>query len=322
MRSRRHQDLAHSVAAHMRLRFRTRNLLIVMALFALCLAVWPALWKHWAVYSVVRHLDDSGTKVRDASVALTDWGDGSVPALVELLKHDDFYVRIVAADSLRKLGPEARSAVEDLTRALSDKNHRVRYAAAKALGAIGPDAKTTVPDLIVALGDSEPSVQFAAVEALRRLGIHAEGALPELQVLATNKHSAVHNFARDAVFIITLSLAIKGGNLESVRPYFTTAGLPGDVGVSADELEELLTHNKSEDFNYYFSEDPHRSKVLFECPVQGKQASEVANVFVIGERIGEGSIGVPPPWRIVRVTTDPAEAESLVGPRVPGIPFR
>lgn len=180
----------------MRFRFTIRSLLIATTFVAVCLVVcWPALRKQWLVNSVTRHLGDSNRKVRTAAQALSDWGDHSIPALIELLQHDDLYVRIVAAESLGKLGPDAVAAVPDLTIALSDENFRVRYAAAHT----------------------------------------------------------------------------------------------------------------------------HRSKVLFLCPLRSGSVSEV---FIIGDRIGEGSIGSPAPWRVVRVTTDQIEAESLIGPKASATSIR
>ena len=106
------------------LRFSIRTLLIAFVLVALGIVSWPAIWKQWAVYSVDRKGADY---VRPAAEALLDHGEHSIPVFAELLKHNDMYVRIVAADQLRELGPDATDAVDVLVAGLHDPGFPVAW---------------------------------------------------------------------------------------------------------------------------------------------------------------------------------------------------
>ena len=75
-------------------------------------------------------------------------GSAAVPKVVELLGDADPKVRVQAAKTLAKIGPDARAAVEDLTELLKDENEEVRKAAARALGQIGPAAENSVEALL------------------------------------------------------------------------------------------------------------------------------------------------------------------------------
>ena len=72
--------------------------------------------------------------------------------------------------ALGAIGPEARSAVKDLTAALADPIWEVRRQAPVSLGRIGPDARAAVPALQKATADKHSLVQKAAKEALKQIG--------------------------------------------------------------------------------------------------------------------------------------------------------
>ena len=94
--------------------------------------------------------------------------DYSVPSLVKTLKEDkDPNMRYWAAESLGKFGPEARSAVSDLSEALKDDSKMVRMGVAYALGEIGgADAIAALQD---ATKDPEKEVRDAALLALKQM---------------------------------------------------------------------------------------------------------------------------------------------------------
>lgn len=56
-----------------------------------------------------------------------------------------------------------------LARALKDEDENIRFTAAEALGRIGPDAKSAIPDLSDALMDEDEDVRYWATEALWRI---------------------------------------------------------------------------------------------------------------------------------------------------------
>lgn len=95
--------------------------------------------------------------------------DGVVPTLIDLLesrkpqpktKPSDVAFSVLshaelAARLLGIIGPEAKSAVPALIKALKNGDRRLRGAAAETLGMIGPDAKAAIPALTAVLGDKD-----------------------------------------------------------------------------------------------------------------------------------------------------------------------
>lgn len=63
----------------------------------------------------------------------------SVPAIANLLRRPEPFLRMVAVRSLAAFGKEAHSAVPGLTEALNDSNGLVRFAATNALREIAPE---------------------------------------------------------------------------------------------------------------------------------------------------------------------------------------
>ncbi len=125
-----------------------------------------------AVPVLVRALHDSDLRIRwFAAESLALMGPASkaaVPALIEALRSrdvaaagvfrgvgtfmfgamDDGPIRLIAAEALGRIGPEAKAAIPDLIAALSGPDSRVRSEAARALGGIGPEAAPAIPELI------------------------------------------------------------------------------------------------------------------------------------------------------------------------------
>ena len=83
----------------------------------------------------------------------------------------DDAVRTTAAHTLRRLGPEARGALDALSGALSDPglDDDIRWCAAEALGEIGPAAESAIPALEEATKADDHDLGAAASEALRRI---------------------------------------------------------------------------------------------------------------------------------------------------------
>jgi HEAT repeat protein len=72
---------------------------------------------------------------------LIDPGDrGTIPAFISSLTNQDRDIRISAAYSLLRYGPEAKGAAPSLANALNDSDAEVRRAARRALEKIDPEA--------------------------------------------------------------------------------------------------------------------------------------------------------------------------------------
>jgi HEAT repeat protein len=103
-------------------------------------------------------------------------GSDAVGRLEKALASPDRSVRILAADALIHMGPEARGAVGTLTATLADPDRDVRRLAAEALAAVGPDARAAVPALTAGLGSGETDTRIQAAHTLRSIGRDAAGA--------------------------------------------------------------------------------------------------------------------------------------------------
>jgi len=99
--------------------------------------------------------------------------------LIARLGNSDNFKRREAAKELSELGPEAKSALPALRKAMRDKDLFVRRFAAEAMGKIaaGTGDKDTVSVLFLATNDEKEEVQKAAIEALALMGQAATDAL-------------------------------------------------------------------------------------------------------------------------------------------------
>ena len=108
----------------------------------------------------------------------------AIPALLEMIKHDDFwFVADRAAEALGKIGP---AAVPLLLEALNNSNEAVRAHAAEALGGVGDGGHVAIPKLIAALKhDEDAGVRAAAARALGEMaGGNAEAVSALIEALS------------------------------------------------------------------------------------------------------------------------------------------
>lgn len=90
-----------------------------------------------AILALIRLRTGTGLAVRVAArEALDQIGPAAVPALIELLAHQDEFVRGDSAETLGRIGGSAGPALSALENLLADKDQNVRQAAAEALGKI------------------------------------------------------------------------------------------------------------------------------------------------------------------------------------------
>src|SRR5437016_3578713 len=78
-----------------------------------------------------------------------DENNAAVTRLTKLLTSTDPQVRAIAAVELGGMGPQARSAMSDLSQLASDPDRHVRFAAARAMTQIDPEDRATVPTLVL-----------------------------------------------------------------------------------------------------------------------------------------------------------------------------
>jgi HEAT repeats len=116
-------------------------------------------------------LTDPDLDVRLAvATALERWGaaaHAAAPDLRRTVGATDAELRLAAIRALAAIGgPEVREAIPEITAALADPDVRVRMVAAQVLGNLGPDARDAVSALCWAVKDDHPGVQKAAGAAL------------------------------------------------------------------------------------------------------------------------------------------------------------
>ena len=115
-----------------------------------------------------------------AATALTAVGSSAVPALIEVLAGEHWWVRAVAAGVLARMGGEAVEAVPALVTAMRDEHWWVRRNAIEPVGMIGACSDHLVSKLAKALGDEEYRVRLNAALTLAKIGTRANSAVPAL----------------------------------------------------------------------------------------------------------------------------------------------
>lgn len=149
---------------------------------------------------VIKLLNDPDPSIAMRALsALVEGGVEVVPALASAL--DEREARYWACLALGEIGPQAKAAVPNLIKSLTDDRPEVRLQAALALAEIGPDAKPAAGELIKLLNDPFESVRVAATFALGRLGDEASSEAlqkieattdPSLSMMATWALAKIH----------------------------------------------------------------------------------------------------------------------------------
>ncbi len=157
-------------------------------------------------------LKDESPDVREraAEVLGQVYGAKAVPAVAALTeavkeskdpKNPGLGVRRKAASALRKLGPDARPALDALREVVRKESDPLLVSAAiHAIGGIGPDAKEAVPELLVKCAiEVTLEIRLAAVSELGRIGPDAKAALPRLKEMQREGRTDVREAASLAV---------------------------------------------------------------------------------------------------------------------------
>lgn len=109
--------------------------------------------------------------------ALAAIGQPAVTALAELLQHEHPLVRLLAANTLGEIGPEAAAAGDALKKALQDRFGDVAIEAAAALLRVGV-AKEEARRLLQAAIEAPNAVALSAIATLPRLGKVGKDLVP------------------------------------------------------------------------------------------------------------------------------------------------
>ena len=156
------------------------------------------------------------------------------PTLIKLLADPREEMRVWAADSLGKLGPEARQGVPALTVLLGDICPSVRQTAAIALGQMGHASMRAAPELAALLRDQTLAVRNSATAALIEIGHSAQEEFaqkPSAEEAA--QRANLHELAKKAVAqVVPEAIALLDDPCWEIRR--NAADVLGGIGPSAD----------------------------------------------------------------------------------------
>ena len=187
-----------------RLRFRTRSVMIAVAICALLLWLPRIGYQYWWTWTVIRDIK-SGQAMRYTPLGYARAGPRAMQALREAIRSDVVKTRVAAVQVLGTIGRDAKVAVPDLAEAARrDPDRDVRMYAAASLGEIGSDAGEAVEPLIEVVRH-EPDLNVlipVAIEALGRIGPAARPAIPVLASIAKNPQHPARVWAALALWRI------------------------------------------------------------------------------------------------------------------------
>ena len=106
-----------------------------------------------------RRWNDVAYTLQDEAYALGAIGEVAVPALRELLRHEDAWIRINAAFALGEVGAPAACAVPDLAALLDHELHQVARASLDAMACIGTNIRVALPAIRRLLTVDNPAWQ-------------------------------------------------------------------------------------------------------------------------------------------------------------------
>jgi HEAT repeat protein len=186
----------------------------------------------WSAPYADRLLNFLGVKGGSLMPAVLEQDPAAVPVLIDLAQDDDWDVRCLVLESLRRLGPSAKSAIPVVRDATRDSNTQVCGLAFCALEWVGSDVEVVkaavdaqrdsraevrlkaleflhmfweagkregLPMLMSMLRDEDETVRSHAAEALGAVGARADAAVPALLRVINDESPSVRRAAREAL---------------------------------------------------------------------------------------------------------------------------
>lgn len=135
---------------------------------------------------------------RRAVLSLGAFGKSAVPELTKALTHEDAVVRYWAASELGDLGDDAKSALEPLQKVHGEQSIGVRIAAAYALCRVGR-VEEGLPTLLEGLKHDTRGVWNSSADFLARIGPPAKAAIPTLESVGRRGADHIADICNEAL---------------------------------------------------------------------------------------------------------------------------
>jgi HEAT repeat protein len=183
---------------------------------------------------------DAGDRL-SAARALGEMGPEAkqaIPALLEALMDQSYFVRENAAIVLRVMGPEA---IPELIEALKGRNDFVSGSAANVLAQIGPKA---IPALTEALKGQNDDLQRGASFALAGMGPEA---IPALTEMLKDQNQFVRHRAGDALSVIATRLFDSRSTeyLQELKTAYAVSQTYNDMDIYAADVKRTIVYFES-----------------------------------------------------------------------------
>jgi HEAT repeat protein len=152
--------------------------------------------------------------------ALREIAKPAAPALIRLLKEEDFHIRAIAANDLAMIGPEAEEAIPDLFPLLDEQNHGTPILVAMmALGSIHRRPEIVLPRLLEFLnGDRKDwNYQSPALDAIGRYQSDAKHLAPVILTFLDDTNPPRKSSAESALIMVDPQLAQKTFRARNAR---------------------------------------------------------------------------------------------------------
>lgn len=134
-----------------------------------------------------------------AACGLAAAGEPAIDALVPLLAHENWCVRMMAVDTLGNIGPIAGRISRAIVPLCGDGNARVRRHAVEALGRLGVSDRESVGAMVACLADSGVAVRHNACLALAKVAVGDESVVDGLAVCLRDDDRYVRDVASTAL---------------------------------------------------------------------------------------------------------------------------
>jgi HEAT repeat protein len=196
-----------------------------------------------ALIKAIKDFEGESELHESAEYALVEIGKSAVPALIDALKDETYWVRWRSAEALgeiagKKPNYDLREAIPALIEALKDVDGDVKEQAAWALGNIGVNDEQleTILGMLINEGSD------GAAEALGEIG--DSRAVPVLIDALKDENSGVQNSAAGALGKIgdvsAVPALIDALNNKNWRMQYRAAWALGNIGVNDEQLETII----------------------------------------------------------------------------------